>query len=59
MRLNRRVQNGTHGGVRGQLLNEWVTGNSISFLRSSNRKQVIFYMIKGGGPVSKPSLRLS
>ena len=30
MRLNRRVPNGTHGGVRGRILNEWVASYSIT-----------------------------
>jgi len=29
MRLNRRVPNGTHGGVGGRSLNEWVTSYPI------------------------------
>ena len=33
MRLNRRVPNGTHGGVRGRSLNEWVTSYSIGEAR--------------------------
>ena len=41
MRLNRRVPNGTQGGVSGRLLNEWVASYSIgvfTFLCHNEKK---------------------
>ncbi len=37
--LNRRVPNGTHGGVRGRLLNEWAASYSI---RESIEMRLVF-----------------
>ena len=43
MRLNRRVPNGTHGGVRGRSLNEWVTSYSILNTVPPERRREKYY----------------